>query len=156
MSSIIAALHLCRNGTQEPNELIECHSAQFRRLDTPLLPGSRVALGDLLYLEIEGSKSMHVYVLNEDEGGKAFVLFPLPGSSEQNPLSSNVRHRLPGRVAGPEKYWEVSSVGGEESFLVFACKRPLEELERQVKELHIDGWKCYTGNPYAPWRMDDQ
>ena len=32
----------------------------------------------------------------------------------------------------------------------------IEELERQATELKIDGWKCYTGNPYAPWRMDDQ
>jgi len=97
-----------------------------------LLPGSRVALGDLLFLEIEGSKPMHVYVLNEDEKGKAFVLFPLPRIREQNPLSSKVRHRLPGEVAGNETYWKVSSVGGEESFLVFASKRPLEELERQI------------------------
>jgi len=117
---------------------LEVEASLYRLSDSGeelLLPGSRVALGDLLYLQIEGSKSMHVYVLNEDEGGKAFVLFPLPGSSEQNPLSSNVRHRLPGKVAGPEKYWEVSSVGGEESFLVFACKRPLEELERQIAGL---------------------
>ena len=85
--------------------------------------------------EIEGSKSMHVYVLNEDESGKAFVLFPLPGITEQNPLSSNVRHRLPGQVAGIGTNWEVSSVGGEESFLVFASKRPIEELERQIAGL---------------------
>ena len=100
-----------------------------------LLPGSRVGLGDLLYLEVEGSKPMHVYVLNEDEGGEAFVLFPLPASSQQNPLPSDVRHRLPGQVAGIDTYWEVSSVGGEESFLVFASKRPLEELERQIVDL---------------------
>jgi hypothetical protein len=30
----------------------------------------------------------------------------------------------------------------------------IEELERQVTELKIDGWKCYTGNPYAPWLVD--
>ena len=100
-----------------------------------LLAGSRVALGDSLFLEIEGSKPMHVYVLNEDKGGKAFVLFPLPGSSEQNPLSSDVRHRLPGKIAGIATSWKVSSVGGEESFLVFASKRPLQELERLIAGL---------------------
>jgi serine/threonine protein kinase len=117
---------------------LEVEASLFRMSDgreERLLPGSRVALGDMLFLEIEGSKSMHVYVLNEDEAGKAFVLFPLPGITEQNPLSSNVRHRLPGQVAGIGTNWEVSSVGGEESFLVFASKRPLEELERQIAGL---------------------
>ena len=32
----------------------------------------------------------------------------------------------------------------------------LEDAEYQVKELGIDGWKCYPGNPAAPWRMDDE
>jgi len=117
---------------------LEVEASLFRMSDgreERLLPGSRVALGDRLFLEIEGSKSMHVYVLNEDESGKAFVLFPLPGITEQNPLSSNVRHRLPGQVAGIGTNWEVSSVGGEESFLVLASKRPLEELERQIAGL---------------------
>jgi len=100
-----------------------------------LLPGSRVALGDSLFLEIEGNKPMHVYVLNEDEAGKAFVLFPLPTVSKKNPLSSKDRHRLPGKIAGTKRYWKVSSVGGEESFLVFASKQPLEDLERQIDGL---------------------
>jgi len=104
-----------------------------------ILAGSRIALDDLLYLEIEGSKPMHVYVLNEDEDGEVFVLFPLPASSKQNPLSSDVRHRLPGKIAGIEKYWEVTSVGGEESFLVFASKRPLEKLEQRIADLPRTG-----------------
>jgi predicted TIM-barrel fold metal-dependent hydrolase len=32
----------------------------------------------------------------------------------------------------------------------------LEEAERQVKELKIDGWKFYTGNPSGAFRMDDE
>jgi predicted TIM-barrel fold metal-dependent hydrolase len=32
----------------------------------------------------------------------------------------------------------------------------LEDAERQVKELSIDGFKFYPGNPTGPWRMDDQ
>ena len=33
-----------------------------------------------------------------------------------------------------------------------------EEIERQVRELRIDAWKCYTGVPDAdgPWFMDDK
>ncbi len=32
----------------------------------------------------------------------------------------------------------------------------LEDAEYQVRELGIDGWKFYTGNPTAPWRLDDE
>ncbi len=34
----------------------------------------------------------------------------------------------------------------------------LEEIERQVKDLKIDAWKCYTGVPLrtGPWWMDDE
>ncbi len=32
----------------------------------------------------------------------------------------------------------------------------LEEIERQATELKVDGWKCYTGVPINPWRMDDE
>ncbi len=37
-------------------------------------------------------------------------------------------------------------------------RRPdaLEELERQVKELGIDGFKLYTGNSAAPFMLDDE
>ena len=32
----------------------------------------------------------------------------------------------------------------------------LAEAERQVKELKIDAWKFYTGDPVKPWRHDDE
>lgn len=32
----------------------------------------------------------------------------------------------------------------------------LEECDRQIRELRIDGWKFYTGNPLTPWRLDDE
>ncbi|MCL4790766.1 MAG: amidohydrolase family protein [Gammaproteobacteria bacterium] len=32
----------------------------------------------------------------------------------------------------------------------------LEEAERQVRELKIDAWKFYTGDPVQPWRHDDE
>ena len=31
-----------------------------------------------------------------------------------------------------------------------------EDIQWQVEELGIDGFKCYTGNPTGPWRMDDE
>jgi len=32
----------------------------------------------------------------------------------------------------------------------------LEDIERQAKELKIDAWKFYTGDPVKPWRHDDE
>ncbi len=32
----------------------------------------------------------------------------------------------------------------------------IEDAERQVKELKIDAWKFYTGDPAGPWRHDDE
>lgn len=32
----------------------------------------------------------------------------------------------------------------------------LEESERQVRDLRIDAWKFYTGDPLKPWRHDDE
>lgn len=32
----------------------------------------------------------------------------------------------------------------------------LDDAERQVKELKIDAWKFYTGDPVMPWRHDDE
>lgn len=32
----------------------------------------------------------------------------------------------------------------------------LDDAERQVKELKIDAWKFYTGDPVLPWRHDDE
>jgi tRNA A-37 threonylcarbamoyl transferase component Bud32 len=104
-----------------------------------LLPGGRVTPGDLLFLEIQGNRDLHVYVVNEDEVGEAFALFPLPGASMQNPLAAGSVHRLPGVVDGETTYWEVSSAGGEESFLVFAAPRRLEDVERELSRLPTAG-----------------
>jgi predicted TIM-barrel fold metal-dependent hydrolase len=31
-----------------------------------------------------------------------------------------------------------------------------EDMEYAAESLKVDGWKCYTGNPVSPWRMDDE
>ena len=54
--------------------------------DQPLLPGARIHKGDRLAMAIQGSDSMYVYVLDQDEVGNVFVLFPLPGLNLANPL----------------------------------------------------------------------
>jgi hypothetical protein len=103
--------------------------------DERLTDGTRVLTGDRLFLEIEGTREMYVYILNSDQMGDAFVLFPLPGLDRQNPLPPKVRHRLPGVIDGEVNYWKVSSAGGEETFLVVASRKPLDEVERRLQSV---------------------
>lgn len=94
-----------------------------------LATGSRVRPGDRLFMRFEASQSVYVYVLNEDDLGEVFVLFPIRGVELRNPIQARVRHRLPGSRAGELLSWQVSSAGGEEHLLVIASLAPLEELE---------------------------
>ena len=112
-----------------------------------LADGARIEPGDRLFMEIEGSRPMHVYVLNGDERGDAFMLFPLPGLDLENPLERNVLHRLPGAVEGVENYWDVTSVGGEEYVLVIASRQPLAELESQIVSIPPAGGPVELADP---------
>jgi len=100
-----------------------------------LAEGASVLPGDRLFLEIQGTREMYVYVLNSDSVGNAFVLFPIAGLDEENPLPSDATHRLPGTIDGTEKYWQVDSTGGQETFLVIASPRPLAEVEQQLESV---------------------
>lgn len=96
--------------------------------DTRLDAGAQVQPGDKLFVEIEGSEDMHVYVLNEDEMGEEWLLFPLQGLQATNPLGAGVKHRLPTRAHS----WEVTSAGGKERFLLVASKEALPILEQEI------------------------
>ncbi|HEY3175943.1 MAG TPA: protein kinase [Candidatus Polarisedimenticolia bacterium] len=101
-----------------------------------LRSGGRVYPGDNLFLEMRGSSSLHVYVLNEDRRGEIFVLFPLPdGFDLRNPLPAQVLNHLPGRLAGVDQRWEVTSAGGRETILIVASRHPLPDLDREVARL---------------------
>lgn len=100
-----------------------------------LRAGAEVRPGDRLLLQLRGSHPMHVYVVNADERGSTFVLFPLRALGPQNPLAPGRDHRLPGGTATAEHYWQVSDVGGRETFYVIASKDPLPELERDLAGL---------------------
>jgi serine/threonine-protein kinase len=90
-----------------------------------LRQGARVAPGDRLFLEFEASQRSFVYVVNQDEHGEAYLLFPLPGYGPTNPLAPGTQ-RLPGDRNGEDVYWQVSSAGGREHFYVFAStERPV-------------------------------
>ena len=58
-----------------------------------VVSGGGVTPGDRLFLEVESGEPVHVYVLNEDDKGNRYVLFPLAGLDSSNPL--------PGRGAPP-------------------------------------------------------
>ena len=49
-------------------------------------------------MRIEASKEVYVYVLNADDAGKTFRLFPLADHQPDNPLAPSKEHRLPGDV----------------------------------------------------------
>ena len=85
-----------------------------------LSAGSRVQPGDKLFLTVEASRDVFVYVVNQDDAGAMFVLFPLSGHQPGNPIARGGSHRLPGKNSdGEESYWVVTSAGGRERFSVF-------------------------------------
>jgi eukaryotic-like serine/threonine-protein kinase len=101
------------------------HSLRNRQ-EIQLRQGAQVAPGDRLFLDFEASRPAFVYVVNQDEQGEAYLLFPLPGYTPINPLPPGQSHRLPGRQNGEDIYWQVSSAGGREHFYLFAsAERPL-------------------------------
>lgn len=104
------------------------------QIEEPLITGSQIAVGDRLTLEIQASEPLYLYVLNEDESGEAFVLFPV-SLDLANPLPPGSRHRLPGRLAGIQQYWQLTSAGGSETILAIASRTPLEVLEREMASI---------------------
>lgn len=98
-------------------------------------PGDVVAVGDRVGIELEASRDLFVYVLNRDERGQAYVLFPLPDLDLQNPLPGGVRHRLPGTADGRRRWWSVTSAGGREHLLVLASPVRQVEFEAELARL---------------------
>jgi hypothetical protein len=101
----------------------------------PLVPGARVAPGDQLFLEFEASKPVHVYVINEDERGETYLLFPIRGLDPGNPVSGGRVHRLPGTTGGRQVHWGISSAGGREHFMVVASPERLFDFEEEIAGL---------------------
>ena len=85
-----------------------------------LKPGDTLTPGDALSLQVQSSIPMYFYVVNEDERGDSFLLFPLPGQALQNPLPPGQRHRLPSAANGELISWQVTSTGRREHFLLVA------------------------------------
>lgn len=93
---------------------------------------TRLAPGDQLFLRMEASVPVHLYVVDEDEKGAAFLLFPLPGQVLSNPLPAGQTVTVPGASR-----WLVTSEGEREHFLVFASPEPVESLEQAFARLPV-------------------
>jgi hypothetical protein len=100
-----------------------------------LQAGDRVQPGDRISLDFRATRPLYVYVLNEDERGETFLLFPQPMFDARNPLAPDSLVRLPGSVDGRPIAWNVTSAGGREHFLVVASPDPVPDLESRLPAL---------------------
>jgi serine/threonine-protein kinase len=96
----------------------------------PLVADSKLAPGDRLFFTVQTTVPTFLYIVNEPEQGEPFLLFPLPGSRVQNPLPANQRVRVPG-----DMYWQVTSAGGREHFVVFASPDRVAAFEEAFAKL---------------------
>ena len=76
-----------------------------------------------------------MYVLNEDERGERYLLFPQPLFDAKNPLPADSTLLLPGSIGGRENAWTVTSAGGREHFLIVASPEAVPELEAELGRL---------------------
>ena len=97
--------------------------------------GARLALHDSLTLRFRASRPLFVYVINEDEEGRAHALFPLPDFDLENPLPGDRSHELPGTRNGRPVSWVVDSPGGHEYLLILASPERLAEFETEMAAL---------------------
>jgi len=111
--------------------LIDRTDGAFRRLT----PGDRVSPGDRLSLQFHASRPMWVYVLNQDDRGETYLLFPQPLFDRANPLPADSTAVLPGPIRGRENAWTVTSRGGHENFLIVASPEPVAEIESELGRL---------------------
>ena len=111
-------------------------SAFYREGNGPverLKPGDTLTPGDALSLQVQSSIPMYFYVVNEDERGDSFLLFPLPGQALQNPLPAGQRHRLPSAANGELISWQVTSTGRREHFLLVASPERSTDIRRALR-----------------------
>jgi hypothetical protein len=95
--------------------------------------GERLSPGDRLFLRVNASVPVYMYVVNEDDAGSSNLLFPLPGSSKEPlPASPNT---LPGFRGSEEVFWQVTTPGKREYFVLFASPKPLNDVEQMVEAM---------------------
>ena len=115
---------------------------------TKLVSGDRVKPGQHLWLQVRVSQPAWIYVLDEDDRGERYLLYPQPRFNVRNPLPADSMVVLPGRVDGEEYAWTVTSAGGREHVLVVASLTPIQEIEADLEKL--PGSKPGRPIAYAP------
>lgn len=100
-----------------------------------LAAGDRVRPGDRLFFEIQSSRPVYVYIVNQDEKGESYLLFPLEGYEPANPIPPARTHRLPGSRNAADQNWMVTSAGGREHFFVYVTPSRLTEFEQILAAL---------------------
>lgn len=108
------------------------------RAEERLQAGSRVSPGDQLFVEIDASRKVYVYIFNEDDSGNVVCMYPLDGLDLQNPLPAG-EYRLPGTVDAVPNYWDVTSAGGSETILIVASKKPVDKMESALAQVSKAG-----------------
>jgi hypothetical protein len=103
--------------------------------DVKLSQGSRIRPGDKLFAVIDSSQPVFAYIINRDETGQSFLLFPLPGFDPANPLSAKQKARLPGTRNGEQLYWQVTSAGGQDHFFLYVTPHRLVDFEQVLTAL---------------------
>jgi hypothetical protein len=93
---------------------------------------------------------VHVYVVNEDQHGNGTLLYPLPGASRE-PLATSL-NTLPGLWGQQETYWQVTTPGEREYFVIFVSPQPLDDVERIVGALPAPRFdtRVLTYTPLSP------
>jgi hypothetical protein len=104
-------------------------------VDRKLEPGARLSIGDRLALHLHTSVPAYVYVVNEDEMGDSYLLFPIKGRTRANPLPAGTAHRLPGMQGNERLSWRVTSAGVREHFLIFVSPEPSPTFDRLFESL---------------------
>jgi serine/threonine protein kinase len=100
----------------------------------PLANGDRVRQGDRLSLELSSSEDVWVYIVNEDDQGNAFVLFPLAEAGHRLPLAGGRAHRLPGGERA-DLAWIIDRPAGLERIHVVASPEPLPDAQASLAAL---------------------
>jgi eukaryotic-like serine/threonine-protein kinase len=118
---------------------------------TRLRFGDRVTPGDKLFAQLRVSAPTYIYIVNEDDRGESFLLFPLPGQAADNPISPGGPTRVPGMRSG-DVSWEITSAGGREHFLIFASPERLDAFEELFAALPRPSFD----RPSVSARLSDQ
>ena len=75
--------------TADPSYLVRARLFRTRNgVETPLTVDTGLVGGDELSMQIESSIAVYAYVINADDAGRSYRLFPLPDLQPDNPLAA--------------------------------------------------------------------